>query len=47
MTIFWGIKVAWNLTVFAVVAFLFAMMPIGAGLALGIALPLKSLIGRE
>jgi len=47
MTIFWGVKVVWNLMVLAVVAFLLAMGPIGAVLALGIALPLKSLIGRE
>jgi hypothetical protein len=47
MTFFWGIKVMWNLIVFTVVGFLLMAMPIGVGLALGIALPLKSLIGRE
>jgi hypothetical protein len=47
MTFFLGVKVLWNLIVFTVVALLLAMMPIGAGLALGIALPLKSLIGRD
>ncbi|MCX6736274.1 MAG: hypothetical protein NTZ13_04280 [Candidatus Parcubacteria bacterium] len=47
MMILWGVKIVWNLIIFSLIFFLLLMAPIGAGLALAIAIPLKKLIGRE